>query len=94
MPTVDDELQRRIHRAAPIPSDTAPVEGIYRRKHRRSIVRRASAVGVVVLVLAGALVAFAAVDRPNTLVTPADSTLLWPTTWGCRSRPAACRPCR
>lgn len=74
MPTVDDELQRRIHRAAPIPSDTATVEGIYRRKHRRSIVRRASAVGVVVLVLAGALVAFAAVDRPNTLVTPGVST--------------------
>ena len=66
MPTVDDELQRRIHRAAPVPPDTATVEGIYRRKHRRSIVRRASAVGVVVLVLAGALVAFAAVDRPNT----------------------------
>ncbi len=74
MPTVDDELQRRIHRAAPVPPDTATVEGIYRRKHRRSIVRRASAVGVVVLVLAGALVAFAAVDRPNTLVTPGVST--------------------
>ena len=74
MPTVDDELQRRIHRAAPVPPDTATVEGIFRRKHRRSIVRRASAVGVVVLVLAGALVAFAAVDRPNTVVTPGVST--------------------
>ena len=74
MPTVDDELQRRIHRAAPVPPDTAALEGIFRRKHRRSIVRRASAVGVVVLVLAGALVAFAAVDRPDTVTTPGVST--------------------
>jgi len=73
MPTVDDELQRRIHRAAPVPPDTAAFEGIFQRKRRRSITRRASAIGVVVLVLAGAVVAFAAVDRPNP-VTPGVST--------------------
>lgn len=74
MPSVDDDLQRRIHEAAPAAPDGGPVfDDVIRRKRRRSVTRRASAVGVVALVLAGAILAFAAVDRPST-VTPGAST--------------------
>ncbi|MEP6758445.1 MAG: VCBS repeat-containing protein [Actinomycetota bacterium] len=73
MPTVDDELQRRIRRAAPDPPDSSAFEDIIRRKRRRSVTRRVGAVGVVVIILVGSFVAFAAVDRPNTS-TPGAST--------------------
>ena len=74
MPSVDDDLQRRIQRAAPVPREGGPMfDAVVRRKRRRSVVRRASAVGVVALVLAGAIFAFAALDRPRT-VTPGATT--------------------
>jgi len=74
MPNVDDDLQRRINLAAPVPPEGGPVfEDVVRRKHRRSVTRRVSAVGVVALVLAGAIFAFAAVDRPSTVMPGASS---------------------
>jgi hypothetical protein len=68
MPTSDGTLERRIRAAAPR-TDAAGdmLERLVARKHRRAVMRKVGTIVTVVVVIAGTLAAFAAVDaRPAT----------------------------
>jgi len=71
MPTLDDDLRRRLRTAAPRASGPPPsVDAISARAHRRALRRRASAILVVAVIVVAAIAAVGLASRQQTALTP------------------------